>query len=419
MNFMQSVGAFTIVGVTMMISACGGEANYSFADVQPLHNGIFIDDAVEGLEYQRSNGEKGVTLKGGRYSYKSGEFITFHVGALELGSRDVSSVITPRELAQGVTQIEDPLINNRVRLMLALDTNSERIGIQIDEAMRQNAVSWKNSIDFSKSEAAFVDEVNSVTNGMITQLPTAAEANAHFSKSLRCAYSGGYQGGWSVPDSNESSGYVGAMIQANGFVVVMGDGQTVGSQEDSVLYVLGDHDINTKSYLFRNDGFYYYDRATAALTLVTDGVSISGTGTSIAYDKIVGSFVNGTQVGSYTLSRADASNNAAYRFTGFGDDTTGMTIGMIIMDIDPDGKISGLIHDIRDTTVQPRLEGSADFVSGEVSIRVEMPDEVSIVSGNINFNDTSVPSQLTWENEAGDVTYGQVRLDGCQLQAID
>ncbi len=46
-------------------------------------------------------------------------------------------------------------------------------------------------------------------------------------------------------------------------------------------------------------------------------------------------------------------------------------------------------------------------------------DGVSIVSGTINFNDTSIPSELAWQNEAGDVTYGRVRLDGCQLQAID
>ena len=408
----------SIMLATLMLG-CGGEADYSLEDVNPTFHGKFIDNAVEGLEYRRSNGDTGVTLKGGRYSYKRGDFLSFHVGALDLGESESGSVITPRELAQGVDIIEDPSVNNRVRLMLALDSNDQRIGIQIDEATRSSATLWKQTIDFSKSESAFITEVNTVTNGEITQLPTASEANTHFAKSLRCAYSGAYQGAWDVPDSNESSGYVGVMIQANGFVVVMGDGQTVNGQDNSVIYVLGDHDINTRSYTFRNDGFYYYNRSGSELTLVTNGVVISGEGVNTAYDKIRGSFVNGSESGNYSVTRADASSNAAYRFTGFGDDMTGMTIGMIIMDIDPNGKISGLIHDVRDTSIQPQLYGTANFLTGEVNIVVDMPAQVSIVSGTINFNDTSIPSELVWENEAGTVTYGKVRLDGCQLQAID
>ena len=113
-----------------------------------------------------------------------------------------------------------------------------------------------------------------------TVLPTVDEAYEHFSKSLRCAY----QGGWSVPDSNESSGYVGVMLQANGTVIVMGDGQTVNEQNNSVIYVVGDHDINTKSYTFVPDIFYYYNRTSATLVAVSDGVAISGVGVSKAYD---------------------------------------------------------------------------------------------------------------------------------------
>ena len=116
----------------MIFTGCGGEADYSFDDLSTLH-GKFIDDAVEGLEYTRSSGDAGITAKGGNYSYKRGDFLSFHVGALELGTSNGASVITPRELAQGVDVIEDPSVNNRVRLMLALDSDDQRIGIQIDQ----------------------------------------------------------------------------------------------------------------------------------------------------------------------------------------------------------------------------------------------------------------------------------------------
>ena len=418
MNRICSICGFLALSI-LMIGCSGGEADYTLEDVNPTFQGKFIDDAVEGLEYTHSNGEIGITEKGGAYNYKRGERVSFFIGALEFGKSESGSIITPRELVEGVDDINDSSINNRVRLMLALDTNDTRIGIQIDEATRNSAATWQSSIDYTKSESDFTEEVNRVTNGAITQLPRGQEAYEHFSKTLRCAYSGAYQGGWSVPDSNESSGYVGVMLQANGTVIVMGNGQTVNEQNNSVIYVVGEHDINTKSYTFVPDVFYYYNRTSQTLIAVSDGVNISGVGISKAYDTIDGSFVNGTQSGDYAVTRANSSDNAAYRFTGFGDDDSGMTIGMIIMDIDPDGNVSGLIHDIRDTSIQPQLHGTADFETGDVNISVAMPDMVSIVTGNINFNDTSEQSTLTWTDETGTTTFGQVRLDGCQLQAID
>ena len=188
-----------LVGIIVLtyFSGCGGEADYSFDDISTL-NGKFIDDAVEGLEYRRSNGDSSITAKGGSYSYRRGELISFHVGALTLGTSDGSSIITPRELAENTDIIEDPSISNRVRLMLALDSNAQRIGIQIDPAMRASANNWKKSIDFSKSESAFLTEVAVVTNGDITALVAASTANDHFAKSLRCAYRCAYQGAWEI-----------------------------------------------------------------------------------------------------------------------------------------------------------------------------------------------------------------------------
>ena len=416
---------FLFISMLSMVGCSGGEADYTLEEVNPDLSGKFIDDAVEGLEYSRSNGDNGLTLSGGNFIYKRGEQVSFHIGALVLGESLGGLIMTPRELAGATHMIEEPVINNRVRLMLAFDRDLERIGIQIDDTLREQAKGWGKSIDFTKNESDFTVEVEHVTNGEITDLPTASEANTHFAKTLRCAYSGAYQGAWDVPDSNETDGYVGVMLQANGTVIVMGDGQTVNGQEESVIYVVGDHDINNKSYVFNPNVFYYYDRAQGTLADVTDGVSISGTGVSKAYDHIMGTFVNGTQNGGYEVQRADASSDAAYRFTGFGWDTTpgSYPIGMIIMDVDPDGKVSGLIHYIPDISIQPQLHGTVDFLSGDVNITVDAPDQstlpvVSSVRGAINFNDTSTASTLAWTTTEGE-ELGSVQLDGCQLQAVE
>jgi len=413
----------------VLFSACGGEADYSLEDVNPTFEGKFIDDAVEGLEYRRSSGETGVTSTGGNYNYKRGEIISFHVGSLELGGFEGSSIITPRELAANTDIIEDSSISNRVRLMLALDSDDQRIGIQIDQAMRSSANTWNKSIDFSKSESEFLTEVAVVTNGDIPSLVSASIANDHFAKSLRCAYSGAYQGAWEIPDSNESTGYVGAMIQADGDVILMGDGQSIppvtmsdgrvlSAQENSVVYVTGIHEINTKKYTFTNSTFWYYNHEIGQLLGVTGGDTITGEGINLDYRQIRGTFTQGAKSGSYNLTRADASQKAAYRYTGLCVDSSGV-IGLLIMDIDADGTIKGLIHDARDTTLQPELIGHADFETGEVRITVNMPDFISLLSGTINFNNTSEDTNLTWTSEDESVSYGRAEIDGCQLQAID
>ena len=426
MQFFYSL--FLIISLSisgLFITGCG-EADYSLEQVSPTKQGKFLDNAVEGLEYNRSNGDTGITKAGGYYDYKSFERLSFHVGALDLGSVDGAAVITPRELAEVDSYIEDSRVNNRVRLLLALDSDDQRIGIQIDEAMREDARSWESEIDFSLGEQPFVARVAAVTHGDITSLPTRSEANEHFAKSLRCAYSGAYIGAWDIPDSNESSGFVGVMLQANGDVMVMGDGQTVADQNDTMLYIKGEHDINARAYNFASNKILYYDRSISQVVELDSRDTISVRGQSTSYANIDGSFSLGDQNGSYHVTRADSSDSVAYRYTGFGYDMNPSTntegekipIGMIMMDIDKDGKISGFIHDMRNPTAEITLEGRVNS-SGVVNIVVDMPEpmEDSFLKGTINFHDTSAPVTLLW-GDVG-VTYGDVVIDGCQLQAVD
>ena len=425
---MQFTRIYRLLSFTtiLLLSVGCGEADYSLDQVSPTHQGKFLDNAVEGLEYNRSNGEGGITTAGGYYDYKGFETLTFRVGALSLGESRGASVITPRELAGVNNLIEDSKVNNRVRFLLALDSDDQRIGVQIDEAMRTRARSWESQIDFSKNEVSFVSEVERATHGDVRRMPSASEATEHFAKSLRCAYSGAYVGAWDIPDSNESSGFVGVMLQANGDVMVMGDGQSVGDQNDTMLYIKGKHNINTRAYTFESSKILYYDRTALEVRELDSGGTISGRGQSSSYEHIDGSFVLGDQNGSYQVSRSDSSENTAYRYTGFGYDISpnvnadgeDIPIGMIMLDIDKEGNIYGSIHDMRNPMAEITLEGSVNS-RGSVNIVVDMPEplEDSFLVGTINFHDTTAPLRLLW-GDVG-VTYGSVVIDGCQLQAAE
>lgn len=424
---------FGILALFVLVGCSGGEADYSLNDINPDRSGRFIDSAVEGLEYQYPDGKQALTGKGGTFQYKKDDTLGFYIGALSLGSSEAGFILTPRELAHNPGSIQEPAVSNRVRLMLALDQDSDRLGVQIDGSLRSQASTWEPTIDFLVSEADFTAEVQRVTHNEIITLPSATVANTHFEKTLTCAYSGAYQGAWNVPDSNDSSGYVGVMVQANGDVILMGDGQTVPSvqlndgtvlaeQNNSIVYVVGHDDINTKSYSFDTNVSYYYNRTIKQLLGVENSAIISGVGESISYDQVEGTFANGPQNGSYHVQRADASKNAAFRYTGIGVDDSGV-IGLLIMDFEKNGHVVGLIHDARDITNQPQLDGNIDFNTGDITVTVDMQGQQSMLRGNIYENDIVTQQlrdvNLSWESMDGVDTYGYVEVDGCQLQAVD
>ena len=426
---------FSLINSVFFLSGCsGGEADYTLDDINPTFQGKFIDEAVEGLEYTRSNGESGVTRRGGSYEYKNGDLITFYVGALELGTTSSGTLLTPRELAIGTSVIEDQKISNRVRFLLALDSDP-KIGIQINNATRSSAASWSTSINFDQSEAAFGTAVEAATNNNISaaDLPSKIVADAHFARSLRCAYSGGYVGAWKIPGSDATTGFVGAMIEANGHVVVMGGGQTVDGQEDTVVYVTGTHDVNNQAFRFDTadssitSGAFYYDRDFNAIgdgkLIVYQSASMNGNGQSHNYSYISGTFQNDTQQGAYELHRADALTNAAYRYTGFGITGTeigkGDVLGMLIFDIDASGHVDGMIHDVRTPMKQVSLSGQADYINKKIEIFINNAEK-SRLYGTVNFNDTTGEAFIDWFPDAvNQLAIGHVQLRGCQLQAID
>ncbi len=423
------------VVMTLIFSGCG-QAEYSLEDVDPTSQGKFLDEAVEGLGYRSTSGEASLTTNGGYFEYKSRDKIEFYIGALKFGDSIASEIITPRELVKGTSVIEDPSVNNRVRFMLALDSDIQRIGIQINEATRILAKDWNSSMDFSVDEAAFSNEVERVIHDSIQSLPTAlpskAEAHQHFSKTLRCAYSGGYEGSWVIPDSNDTTGFVGAMIEANGHVVVMGNGQVVNGQEDTIVYVTGKHDVNDQRFEFNTSTAsilasttFYYDRDDAMLKQFFDE-EIIGEGKSISYDHIEGSFENADGKGKYLLNRADAIPNAAYRYTGFGyafdPNNSGLDpiLGMIIFDIDSAGQVSGMIHDVRDPYAQTQLHGIADYDANTITIVVESEPK-AILRGSIDYTHTSGSTRIEWypDVSGSPAPFGYAQVEGCQLQAID
>ena len=147
-----------------------------------LLTGVFLDSAVEGLNYTTES-QSGKTNELGEFNFLADESITFSIGGIELPATPAKLYLTPLSLYQtdDINKIE---VVNLVRLLQTLDTDGDASnGISISDSVHTLASSL--SIDFSAND--FVQQVSNLVSlsGSAPQTLIAAEdALAHFQLTL-------------------------------------------------------------------------------------------------------------------------------------------------------------------------------------------------------------------------------------------
>lgn len=423
-----------LAGTLLSLLGCGGgttkyEKKHYSGNPPKENRGKFIDSGVEGLEYKRPSGIDSLTKAGGSFYYSLGETINFHIGNLNLGTAFGLQTTTPQSIVafsnlELNTSIYAPEVNNRVRTLMSLDEDhNPKNGIQISKTIRYEAKAWETP-DFSLNETDFNSDYFTATGRSITV--TKSEAQAHFAASLRCSYSGAYRGYQLLPDGSEGP-LVGVMIQAydknssktTSPIVALSDGQDIDGDGtfDEFLYALGDHDMDTGSYTFNQT--FQFDK-DAGRIIGSPLQNVTGDGESLGYNKVIGTFRQGDQAGSYVTFRVGEGKNSAYRYTGFGyqnpttnpDSLGDPILGLFSFDIDTKGVIYGLIHDAQ-TNLEPELNGTIDFTTGATQINLNLNGNDYILSGIIDVNTATV--HLTWSDSNGN-KLGFIDGLGCQLQ---
>lgn len=134
----------------LMLSACGG--NETKPAVAPS-TGMFLDGAVEGLDYVAGAAVRASTNAKGEFNCVAGDTVVFSVGGLALGSAACGALITPLTLA-ATTDLKDAKVVNRLLALQLLDDDSDPSnGIKITAEVK-TALAGK-SLDFGAAAAAF------------------------------------------------------------------------------------------------------------------------------------------------------------------------------------------------------------------------------------------------------------------------
>jgi len=444
MNTLLKTSFFSLTAA-FLLSGCGDNLDdNSYATKvypsYPQQKGYFIDTGVSGLQYTRSSGQIAYTLDGGAFNYYLGETVEFTVGKLAIGKSLAFSTVTPKDIVafQDMdfnTSMNSTKVNNRVRFLMSLDSDSNPAnGIDINSSIRASAENWVDpGYDYyDLNETDFNDAINSATNGDVnTTSITPADASAHFESSLRCVYSGAYSGNWIFPDETRG-GFVGVMIQSNGTIVTLGDGQDLNGDGNytEYLFARGTHYMDDGYYDFNETGEFNITSGS----IVPSSQVVKGDGRSLSYDRVVGSFeqknpdTNQTETGSYEALRVGNGSNISYRYTGYGYKQTGIEdpqndpiVGLFTFDIDRNSTIVGLIHDARNNE-EPELIGTITFddanssLIGNVDMSLTYKDGNSYrVSGPLKSDGTV---NLDWF-DLNNNKLGYISGVGCQLQTHD
>lgn len=185
-----------LLSVSLIMTGCGGGGT---SGSLTLKTGVFLDSAVEGLNYRTAT-QSGITETGGLFTYVEGETITFSVGDAIIGQTSAKEQITPIDLVPGASDEINPKVTNICRLLQSLDTDGvPENGIQISPQTRKILNDYP--VDLNLSTVEF--EINSTVKNLFGELSksafsdqgerklcTADQAREHFRDTLRSLMTG-------------------------------------------------------------------------------------------------------------------------------------------------------------------------------------------------------------------------------------
>jgi hypothetical protein len=147
---------YLIVGLVLVCFGCGGGGGGGGNGSPAANQGIFVDSAVGGLQYETPT-QLGITNLQGTFHYQEGETITFSIGDIVLGQAVAKATMTPVDLVGGALIGKNPTVTNIARFLLSLDVDGNwENGISISEQIRNECLG--RVIDFNQSIADFEND---------------------------------------------------------------------------------------------------------------------------------------------------------------------------------------------------------------------------------------------------------------------
>ena len=184
MSKRSRMGWLAAMAAGVVVTACGGGGGGGGFALPPTTGGggtapppaaksvtgVFLDAAVEGLDYEAGTAAKAQTNAKGEFVCNEGEIVRFSVGALVLGSTPCGATATPLTLANLQATAEGVKADKVLNRLLALQSFDEdgdlSNGIRLAAALK--AALAAGALDFDAQAEAF----NTQLGALLASLPS-------------------------------------------------------------------------------------------------------------------------------------------------------------------------------------------------------------------------------------------------------
>ncbi len=171
MNPQHPLALAALMALATSLTACGGGSSSPAPAPVPAPapaaavTGVFLDAAVEGLDYAVGSAAKQATNAAGEFGCKGGDTLAFSVGGLALGNAPCAPSVTPLTLA-GSSDVKDTRVVNRLMALQLLDddgdpSNGIRLAPEVKAALAGKA------LDFSQDAGTFHTALKAVLPGSL------------------------------------------------------------------------------------------------------------------------------------------------------------------------------------------------------------------------------------------------------------
>lgn len=265
---MKKMSLVSIIALGILISGCGSGNDSSGtgtstattntgASTATVNTGVFIDSAVNGLEYSTLT-QSGITDVNGTFKYLDGEEVEFKIGGIKLGKKLGRSVLSPLDLA-GTDSPNNTRVQETLRLLQSLDEDSNASnGIKITEAIRNTANSMNEDLEanFDLSAALLNLGINN------SRIVSSSEATKHFKDTLNqlkkpisadefSIIEGVYQNNNTIMDINENGMITMYAYDADNHCINNANSTDEGYAMDGLFVT---HESATKKFLVNVNG---------------------------------------------------------------------------------------------------------------------------------------------------------------------
>jgi hypothetical protein len=276
-----------------------------------------------------SSGEvSGVTLANGEFTYEVGGTVAFKVGGVTLGTAPGKEFVTPLDLGPANATSDSIEVKNITRFLMMLDSDGDASnGISISAAIQALANSW-GQIDFTTSDltATFTPLMNEaqIADGTTHVLPDLPTAKTHLDASVRCLYSGGFNGRYTGPDHGRFGValFPDGTMQGSVFSLPSGPGTDIVSTLPLTVEVAPRLEAGFTTLSSSSSAAFPSDSIRSVSGTWID--SVSGLGGSLAAARM-------------------GSTTSVYRFTTVQIATSSVpheVVAVIVFDVDRDGNIT-------------------------------------------------------------------------------